>query len=83
MKAVKAIGKYVVCILKKAEEPKKGILIMPEEKKVKIYMIYDSGESNKVKDGDKVFLNGYAQPFDHESETFYIVQEEHVAAILS
>jgi co-chaperonin GroES (HSP10) len=83
MKTVRALGKYVVCIAIKSETTTKSGLIIPDEKKAKIYGVYDAGESKKVKEGDRVLLTGYAQPVDIDTETYYIVQEEHLGAIIS
>ncbi len=84
MKVV-AHGSHIVLKLipKKKEEHKVGSLIVPggENDDTNLYEVA-SDSTYQFKVGDKVFVKAYAFPIKIDGETFYIVDDKDIAAVI-
>lgn len=83
MKVV-AHGSHLVLKLipKKQQESKVGILIVPggENDDTNLYEVIST--SNESLEGKVVFMKAYAIPLKIDGETFYIVDEKDVCAVI-
>lgn len=83
MSKLQAYGKNLVLkLLKPTESNQVGKIILNTVKAPpKFYEVIDSN-SDKIKPGMKVYINGYVHPLEYEGVEYFLANEESVFVIL-
>lgn len=83
MSKLQAVGKNLVLkLLKPVESNQVGkILLTTIKVPPKFYEVMDSN-SDKIKPGMRVYINGYVHPLEYEGVEYFLANEESVYVIL-